>query len=226
LLRLRPRDVRVAFRGVTEAPAAAARTPGSRFAKLMGTGRGRGFSVCPDLSRYLLLAAFDRPGAARAFEERAPWLAECRARALERYELTLEPVHSHGRWDGTEPFGAFPKNAPPIEGPLLVITRARLRAAALPAFWRLVPSVDAALARSEAAASGGFGEVPWVRQATFSLWPDAAAMGRFVHGAAHREVMHRARRDGWFAEELFARFRPLRSEGTWHGRDPLEELRR
>ena len=68
----------------------------------------------------------------------------------------------------------------------------------------------------------GIGEAPVGLQGTFSLWDSAAALRRFAYaGAAHSAVIARTAPERWYAEELFARFRPFGSSGTWNGRDPL-----
>jgi spheroidene monooxygenase len=72
----------------------------------------------------------------------------------------------------------------------------------------------------------GIGEVPLLHQVTFSIWPSAAAMAQFARADGPHARAIRAVRDGdWFAEELYARFRVTGARGTWHGQDPLADLK-
>lgn len=203
-----------------------ARVEGLRFVRHCGTGIGPAFSLAPNLDRYALIAVWDSPAAADRFFDEGAFMRAHRSRAREEWTARLQPVLARGEWDGERPFVAEPRGARPDaapRGPLAVLTRATLRPGAVRAFWQHAGQATEALTRAEGClASVGFGEVPLVRLGTLSLWRSEEDIRRYAYQTeSHREVI-RARREGrWYREELFARFVPLSSSGTWDGGDPL-----
>ncbi|WP_245898789.1 spheroidene monooxygenase [Nonomuraea indica] len=196
---------------------------GPVFWRLLGTGRGTSMSLGADLRRWALFAVWRGERQLDAFLRDSPVAERWRAEAVESWHVRLAPLAWRGRWGGADPFaGAVPPAHPPT-GPVAVLTRASIRPSRLAAFYRSVPGVDRALRQQEGRlASVGVGEWPLARQATFSLWRDAAAVRAFAYGLpSHREVISRVRTERWYGEELFARFAPYAAEGTWDGRDPL-----
>lgn len=195
--------------------------PGVRFAKLLGTGDGRTFTVRDsDPRRWGLLAAWTDRAAARAFE-RSRTVARWGRLAEEAWRVELRPLSARGRWSGREPFGA-PRGGR-WDGPVAAVTRARLAVTRSAIFWRAVPPVSRDLAgRPGLRLAVGIGEAPVGLQGTFSLWESAAALREFAYGgAAHRAVVERTERERWYAEELFARFAVEAAAGSVDGRDPL-----
>jgi hypothetical protein len=193
----------------------ARKTAGVRFAKMLGTGSGHTFTVRDaDPLRWGLLTVWDAPGPSSVVRS---W----ERLAQETWRIDLRPLVSRGRWSGREPFGT-PLPAP-HDGPVAAITRARLTPRKAVTFWRAVPPVSAVLRRSPGLlAAVGIGEAPVGLQGTFSLWASTAALRDFAHReAAHTDVVRRTNEEGWYAEELFARFAVVGSEGTLDGRDPL-----
>ena len=196
------------------------RTPGLRFAKLLGTGDGRTFTARDaDPRHWGLLATWDSVGAAAAFEDSRTVRGWGRL-ATDRLRLALRPLASRGAWAGQHPFGdPTPQRH---DGPVAAITRARIRTAKAWAFWRSVPPVSADLHRSAGLRLAvGIGEAPIGLQGTFSLWESGAALTTFAHrGAPHMEAIRQTELQNWYAEELFARLAVLEIDGTFAGRAP------
>lgn len=193
----------------------ARRTPGVRFAKMLGTGDARTFTARDaDPTRWAKLTTWSTPGpdpVAQAWERFAE----------ETWRLDLLPLVSKGKWSGREPFGS--PTARRTNGPVAAVTRARLAPRRAATFWTAVPPVSADLQRSPGLrAALGIGEAPVGLQGTFSLWESPAALVDFAHrGAPHRTVIAQTAETGWYVEELFARFEVVGSAGTLDGRDPL-----
>lgn len=195
------------------------RAPGLQFAKLLGTGDGRTFTVRDaDPRHWALLATWDTPEAAAEF---AAGVTHRRWESLaeERLDLALRPVASRGLWAGRNPFGdPRPRR---VDGPVAALTRARIRTTKARTFWRSVPPVSADLHASEGLMLAvGIGEAPVGLQGTFSIWSSAAALTDFAHRRSpHTEAVARTASVGWYAEELFARFEVLSTSGRFAGVD-------
>ncbi len=202
------------------------RTPGLRFAKLLGTGSGRTFTVRDaDLRHWALLSTWDSPADRARFDMSRPAAAWERL-ADEHFRADLVPVASRGLWSRRAPFGD-PRPSRRVDGPsgapVVAITRARLVPRRAATFWRAVPPVSSDLHTSPGLLFAlGIGEAPLGLQGTFSIWRSTDALRRFAYeGAAHRGAIADTERLGWYAEELFARFRLVDAAGSYEGRDPL-----
>ncbi len=211
-------------RFVTQRPALR-RSTGLQFARVLGSARGQSMSLSADLSRWALFAVWDDDAALEDFLATSPVSAHWRRHATETWTVGLEPLAAHGAWDGVNPLGD--RHAATLGvAPLAVLTRATVRARHWPAFYRAAASTEPLLAAAPGLmASVGIGERPVGRQATFSMWSSADAIGAFAYNTEHAETVRRTRDGQWYAEELFARFRPYRSAGRWDGTDPLLGLR-
>ncbi len=188
---------------------------GITFAKMLGSGAGRGFSIFPNFGVYGLLISWENEVYANSFFQAHPIFLQQKERAKEYLTLFLHPTKSHGTWDEVEPF----KTTHPFDKKqaVAVITRATIYTKHLLGFWRFVPQVSRSVHDKKGRIfSIGIGELPLIQQATFSIWENSELMMDYAYKSKfHKEVIQKTRELGWYKEELFARFIPYKKEGKW-----------
>lgn len=205
------------------------RTADVRFWKLCGSGSGEGFTPIPNTQVWAILAVWDDESTARRCLQDGTVFRRWQARADEAWTVFLGPTKVRGRWSGTRPFeGCWDAPREANDRPLAVLTRATIRPAAAPRFWRQEPEISKAIgADPNVLFKIGIGELPWLHQVTFSIWPNVPSMIAFARkDGPHARAISAVREGDWFKEELYARFLVLGSAGSWAGHDPITQSER
>jgi hypothetical protein len=198
------------------------------FYKLLGCGKNGTFDKHPDWQQWGILAAHT----AGTLELSSTietlygsfidtWLRLFNCEVCTFY---LTPMEGHGRWDGKECFGNLSRQNP-FDGPIAVLTRATIRLSQLTSFWKNVGSVANQMKDADGfITSIGIGEMPLVKQATFSIWKSKEHMKSFAYNMKeHAEVIRKTRKENWYSEDMFVRFKLLSISGTINGKNPLIE---
>jgi len=194
---------------------------GQSFYRLLGSGKGLGFNPLPDWSTYCLLQVWDSEAAANEFFSSSNIMQRYKNQSAELLTLYMKNISAGGTWVGKNPFEKAADLDP--AQPIAVITRATIKLNWLLRFWKYVPTSHETLAGNEGLIyTKGVGEVPIVQMATFSLWKDFESVKKFAYNSTqHQEAIRRTRKNDWYKEELFARFQPYKSTGTWEGKQLL-----
>jgi hypothetical protein len=181
-----------------------------RFFKLMGSGKNGTFDIHPDLNQWALLFTAEN---ARI---KAPKLIYTYWKFFhcDIKEFLLQPVEGHGLWDSKEIFGKLNGHVNDDRA-IAVLTRATINLKRLKNFWKNVGSVADKISSAEGLIiSYGIGELPWIKQATFSIWQNKAAMKDFAYSMKeHVDIIHKTRDESWYKEEMFVRFHILSVKG-------------
>ena len=184
------------------------------FYKLMGCGKNGTFDKIPDLQQWAIMATHNNINVEDANIKNlyggfiSKWISffNCNTTIY-----LLEPIECHGLWDGKKPFGDLPAKSD-YEGRIAVLTRATIRLNKLKYFWQNVAPVAALMVTAKGfETSYGVGEIPWVKQATFSIWESKEAMKNFAYGSrVHAEVIKKTRQQNWYSEDMFTRFKIIK----------------
>ena len=104
------------------------------------------------------------------------------------------------------------------------MTRATIRISRLGYFGGTWPGGSTDVGAPGFITSFGMGEVPWIKQATFSIWRSKQDMKNFAYGMKeHQEVIRLTRQQQWYSEDMFVRFQITDCIGSLNGREPVPE---
>lgn len=194
---------------------------GQELYKLLGTGK-EGFDPRPDWGVYAILQVWENETLARDFHEKSPIMKRYKKKSIEFFQVYLKNIMTRGEWSGQNPFRKS-KSLSDISA-YAVITRATIKTKLLIKFWRYVPKSKNGLSSNKGLLlTKGIGEVPFKNMATFSIWKNLDALNEFAYQTkGHVTAIKKTRDLSWYSEELFARFQPYRSFGTWYGENPIK----
>jgi hypothetical protein len=184
---------------------------GLQFFKFLGTGGGSGFSLTPDFSTYAFLGVWNDRSQYNDCMNEHPVFLQYKEKASSQRELVLSPVNSHGKWSGKNPFKTPENPKSSFEDSNLkavVITRATLRWNRLLSFWKAVPAASRAINNAQGVSYfKGIGELPFIQQATVSIWESFEAVNTFAYkGKEHATIVKETKQKKWYKEDLFSRF--------------------
>ncbi|SDG62665.1 DUF3291 domain-containing protein [Psychroflexus sediminis] len=182
---------------------------GLSFYKLLGSGK-ENFNPLPDWNVYAVLQVWEDRSFAEDFFETHP-LSDVYLKHTQKMEvLYLESIQARGLWNGKNPFQSSvqPKNIGE-EDQIAVITRASIKTSQLLKFWKFVPESQKPLENAKGLVyTKGFGELPFVEMATFSIWKNMESLQAYAYQShEHIKAIQKTRTLDWYSEELFSRFR-------------------
>jgi hypothetical protein len=191
--------------------------PAVRFYKLMGCGKNGSFDIQPDLCKWAFMI-FEK-SSAKNHPNFHPKPGYFPGKFIETWwkiwggktrVFKLQPFTGHGSWDGFM-YKHHLDGAPVDSGRVAVLTRATIRFSKLLRFWKFVPSAAAQLNKQAGLQfTVGIGEIPFIKQATFSIWDSIESIKNYAYQQAiHKEIVKLTKQEKWYSEEMFVRFRVL-----------------
>lgn len=182
---------------------------GQTFYKLLGSGK-ENFNPFPDWNVYAVLQVWEDKSFAEDFFKTHKLSLLYQEHADKMEVLYLESIQARGLWNGKNPFQSSvkPKDIGE-EDQIAVITRASIKTNMLLKFWKFVPESQKPLENAEGLLyTKGFGELPFVEMATFSIWKNIEDLQTYAYQShEHIKAIQKTRKLDWYSEELFSRFR-------------------
>lgn len=213
-----------AFGQMQFAHAHLAKAAGLSFYKLMGSGANDGFNPYPDWTTYALLGIWENESVAKFFFNKSEIIKKYHDHASEQWTIFMKNIKATGEWSKQNPF-VTSEDLQEENKLTAIITRATIKWKMLPTFWRYVPTSSIPLKNNDGLIyTKGIGEAPLVQMATFSIWKNFESVRAFAYQSKeHKVAIEKTRTLKWYKEEMFTRFQPYKTTGTWGGEDPLKK---
>jgi spheroidene monooxygenase len=191
------------------------------FFKPLGTGSGLGYRAWPRFDVIGLMIVWKSREGAMAFTQ-SSYFQSLQSKSREQYTIFMDPISSRGTWSG---FGEWEFSEPNQSSTVIcALTRATIKTKFLFDFWRMVPNISKKQYKFPGLVfSQGVGEIPFLEQATFTIWENKESMEDFAFRTFHGKAVEKVRSVKGFKEQMFTRFQPVATFGTWGGKNILEK---
>ena len=121
--------------------------------------------------------------------------------------LSLTPFQSIGSWAGNNPFSNN-FGVPKLKNlKIAILTRARISPIKIFRFWRSIPKASQEISNAKGVYFyKGIGEIPFLEQATISLWDSIDNVKEFAYkNDDHRSIIKKTKRQRWDSDQLVSR---------------------
>ncbi len=181
---------------------------GLKFYRLLGTGGKTGFGLYPDFNTYCFLSVWENRTAADHFVNKNNFFSKYLEKAKTIRVLSLTPFQTIGRWSGVNPFHVDNNISKNNDKKVAILTRARISSTKLFRFWMSIPKASFEISKAKGVYFyKGIGEIPFLEQATISLWNNIEDVKEFAYKSnVHKSIIRKTKNEKWYLEELFCRF--------------------
>lgn len=176
------------------------------------------FKGPPPVRRAGLIAFWDDDASADRFMESHP----VGRRFTGGLDARMTPLRAYGSWPGL-PADVPDSRAVPHDGPVVVLTLARLRASQTIRFARTSRPAERAAAAHEGLIWGTAAARPPFL-ATVSIWRNSQAAAAYAYGrqeSTHSDAIDAQQRKDFHRRSAFVRCAPTRLEGSLSGSNPV-----
>lgn len=181
----------------------------------------------PDFRRWAFIGVWDDESAVDVFLSDSPTGEAWADAAAEAWHVWLQPVHVTGPWEAMRALEGSEDRGARRDGPAVFIVRLDLSLRGTLAMWgSAAPSLLPHLAGGDDMLLGiPLVDRPYVQPVSFSVWRSDDAAMQWVHReGGHERALGRVKgsQRSLVERHSSAQFHPIRAQGTWQGRNPLE----